>query len=73
MLHACVSKKIISRRREFLQDIIINTFGCRACMGPGWKEAIYLFKKLASRLAITSGKTKSAVLSELTVGSTCIW
>ena len=29
------------------------------------KEAIYSFKMLASRLAIISGKTKSAVLSEL--------
>ena len=33
--------------------------------GAWGKEAIDSFKMLASRLAITSGKTKSAVLSEL--------
>ena len=41
--------------------------------GAWGKEAIDSFKMLASRLAITSGKTKLAVLSELTVGSTCTW
>ena len=33
--------------------------------GAWGKEAIDSFKKLASHLAVTSGKTKSAVLSEL--------